>query len=388
MSKSKYVSKEGSLKNIINGYISISGIQKKIVGAYVAVSGVLKSFWSSDILVYYGNSIYGNISALDAKKQQIKGVSSDFYGAFLGGTGNSVAYDSTLSMVSIPQTGYGNIYDPNVGYNGVYIVMAGGISGAVATNAVVGYRGDTLNKSYGPLLSVARLDSGTVSFIKGKCVLIDGGRYNGIQSGVVNTTEAITQTFTKITLNPANAPRMQMASAALGDYAVLFGGGQYTANQYSNVNYWDSTLSVQTIAAPLSQARANPVAATINGYSIVAGGRTGSIIGNGIVSTVDAYDDTLTKLSSISSLTVAREGIRANVVNKKYVLFSGGYVSNTIRTDVVDVYDDTLTRLDPMILEQARGTHGTFDLGKYSVIGGGYNNDLGELDSVEVFTTK
>ena len=85
------------------------------------------------------------------------------------------------------------------------------------------------------------------------------------------------------------------------------------------------------LAPELSVKRERPVATSVGNYALFGGGHSGT----DYLSTVDAYDTSLTRTTP-TALSVARDGLSATTVGN-YALFGGGY-NGTDRLSTVDAY--------------------------------------------------
>ena len=122
-------------------------------------------------------------------------------------------------------------------------------------------------------------------------------------------------------------------------------------------------------APSLSQSTSSVCATTIENYALLNAGGSST-------STVDAYDDALTK-RQIESPSVAREFLAATTVGD-YALFGGGnmsiYTADTNRYETfatVDAYNGSLTRTTPTALSVKRYSLAATTVGGYALFGGG-----------------
>lgn len=104
----------------------------------------------------------------------------------------------------------------------------------------------------------------------------------------------------------------------LGSRALFAGGGQgglTTGGAFTTVDVYDEALT-RTVGTPLSTKRFFPAGATVGGHALFAGGtpRDGSLV-------VDAYDASLT-LTAAADLSSAQNSYAAAAVGG-YALFAG-----------------------------------------------------------------
>lgn len=119
--------------------------------------------------------------------------------------------------------------------------------------------------------------------------------------------------------------------------------------------FWCGEPAYYGEITPLSVARSGLAATTVGNYALFAGGSVGywgtsDASATGFV-TVDAYSTNLTKTTA-PSMGVKRSGLTATTVGN-YALFAGGQYnsgSSTYYNYTVDVYDNTLTKMSSLSL--------------------------------------
>lgn len=140
------------------------------------------------------------------------------------------------------------------------------------------------------------------------------------------------------TAAPFDSGGNQMASGAIGDYAVFAGG--YGHNGGAGVDAYTSEL-IHSRPYSLSEARACPTGASVGDYLLVAGGYYASSTRN----QVDTYDTEL-----VHGIATALSNSVASPLNgmvENHAVFAGGWVYNSgnpIMQKQVDAYDETLTK--------------------------------------------
>jgi len=131
------------------------------------------------------------------------------------------------------------------------------------------------------------------------------------------------------TLNGAEGKRL-MAVTKCGD-GVIFAGGIYSSSDTmrSTVEHV-TTAGVRTTLSPLSVARYSPMAGTLNGIAVVAGGSSATSQ-NGTTN-IDIYDSNKVKTTSPFSLSTARSHAAYETLNNTLYLFGGRSGGSTIAT--------------------------------------------------------
>lgn len=195
-----------------------------------------------------------------------------------------------------------------------------------------------------------------------------GGKYavfgGGGESSKTAYTDAYDSSLTKESIsNLSGDGRYNLAATGVGKYG-LFGGGYYMwfGDKYqSTVDAYDDALT-RTTAASLSSAKDNVSAASTKSFAFFAGGRG--------TTAVDAYDTNLTRTSA-APLQSGKTLAAAAGIAGEYVVFAGG--TSTTASTQVEVYDDHLTRVAALILPQGSWSQGAAGAGEMAVIAGGYS---------------
>lgn len=195
-----------------------------------------------------------------------------------------------------------------------------------------------------------------------------GGKYavfgGGGESSKTAYTDAYDASLTKASIsNLSGDGRYRLAATGVGKYG-LFGGGYYMwfGDKYqSTVDAYDDALT-RTTAASLSSAKDNVSAVSTKSYAFFAGGRG--------TTAVDAYDTSLTRTSA-APLQSGKTLAAAAGIAGEYVVFAGG--TSTTGSTQVEVYDDHLTRVAALILPQGSWSQGAAGAGEIAVIAGGYS---------------
>lgn len=169
--------------------------------------------------------------------------------------------------------------------------------------------------------------------------------------------------------------RRSFASTAVGDYAI-FGGGRNSSSVLSTVDAYDKTLT-RTAPNALATASAFNAAASVGDYALIGGGCTRvSASSSYSLSGVNSYDKSLTR--SIPTALYKAVYHLAAASFGDYALFGGGYGSSGISSSI-SVYDTSLTRTIGN-LATARQYLAATTVGNYALFGGG-----GATATVEAF---
>ena len=170
-----------------------------------------------------------------------------------------------------------------------------------------------------------------------------------------STAEAYSKSLTKTT--PAStwyAWRRDFATASVGKYGIV-AGGSYGSTPYSYVDAWDNAL-VNTRPNNLQQGTRYHAGASVGAYCLFAGGMKSSS-SSYEETTITAYDESLTRISTVTNLSVLRIYLGGASVGG-YALFGGGHQNNSgNRLEVVDAYNESLTRsIAPELSKRSNGS--------------------------------
>ena len=150
---------------------------------------------------------------------------------------------------------------------------------------------------------------------------------------------------------------------------------------YAILSSCTQILSYHGTATPLSKARGGLAATTVGNYALFGGGFDDS---SSVVSTVDAYDTSLTRTIP-TPLSMARHSLAATSVGN-YALFGGGFDDSSSVVSTVDAYDTSLTRTIPTPLSEARGWLAATSVGNYALFGGGFDDSSSVVSTVDAYT--
>ena len=198
---------------------------------------------------------------------------------------------------------------------------------------------------------------------------------NGKAKMIWPNTVAVRVTY----VAPLSVARDHLAATKVGNYA-LFGGGETTT--YSNdvgsytttavVDYYNTSL-VKGVASSLQLAREDPTGTYIGNYALFCGGsyytNSSDSTTSTVVSTVDAYNTSLTR-SSPTALSVSRSNIAGATFNGgNYTLLGGGSTGALKDSAAVDAYNASLTKTSPTSLSLA-GSKSAVAVGNYILFNG------------------
>ena len=173
-----------------------------------------------------------------------------------------------------------------------------------------------------------------------------------------------------------SAARDGMRAATVGKYALFAGGYGRSIFGYSVMSSVDAYNTSLTKSTPtkLSCTRCGHAAASVGGYALFAGGASSyNILGYyDLVSSVDAYDASLTR--SAAHIIGATAAIGGAAVGN-YALFAGGTFYEQINEDNVTsyvlAYDSSLTFTTAPWLSVARANVKGASVGNYALFAGG-----------------
>lgn len=168
-----------------------------------------------------------------------------------------------------------------------------------------------------------------------------------------------------VTALPASA--LCLAGGSTADHALFAGGAKamaYGASEINNVSAYDKTL-VRSLPAALSA-----VSKQFQGVS--CGGR---LLFPVFQTSVDAYNNDLTKSTIANGMSTARENSVFTAYNANYALLCGGYPS----TGAVDAFDGNLTHYTPASLTDATYEGRGACVGPYALFGGGVYNGTNDV---------
>lgn len=209
----------------------------------------------------------------------------------------------------------------------------------------------------------------------GEKLLFAGGTYYA-------TVSAYTPEFTVLSVPNMSVSRDRMGSGSVGCYALFAGGRISDSSETNTVDAYDADLTRRSVTG-LGQAKWGPLAESINGYFLLAGGAHG----DAYFTSADAYDTDLTRTVPASLNTPHQYSIA--VRSKTHILMGGGASSFGNAINTMEAYDAGLTRLTADAMRVSRRNTAAARAGDYGLYGGGYTNasTLARTDTVDAFGT-
>lgn len=260
---------------------------------------------------------------------------------------------------------------------GNYMVFAGGFQYTTSTTGTVDAYNKSLTRST-PTTITSRADLAATSV--GEYALFGGGDTNN-SSSMTNKMEAYNGSLTKSTPSSLTSSVEYLAATTVGNYAIFAGGSAYSGYpvKKDTVDAYDSSLTKVSSVNKLSTATYALAATTIGDYALFGGGWS--------TSSVAAYNKSLTKTVP-TSLSKARAQLTAATVGK-YAIFAGGYTDDSGGSDTVDIYDDSLTLISSTTLSAYKYKHCGVSLGDYALFGGGIDPNTSSANGssriIEIF---
>lgn len=201
----------------------------------------------------------------------------------------------------------------------------------------------------------------------GDAALFAGGQ--DYQGNNLKTIEVYYQNFLhdESTLSLPDAVHV-FAGVTFGNYAIFAGGQGNNTKPVSAAAF--SANWTRTILSNLSSPGSTISAACNSNYAIFAGG----YLDSGISSSVTAYDSTLVKATSPSSLSSGRAWIASGTAGD-YALFVGGETSDGNAAATSEAYDKNLVKVTAQDYTWGVRAAAATSLGSYLIVfGGGWGN--------------
>lgn len=383
MAKRMYAGVNGTGKKIKKGYVGVDGICRKIKKAYIGVGGIARQVFTGGTLVYFGK-----ITQMEKAIYNMSAQSVDGYAFFVGGsilssnglttTNKAYAFDHALvrhdasnlssskgnmgtarlenkaffcngAYKAADYSGYTDVYDANLTYQSVWMLVQRGAPGTAATEGHV---------------------------------VVAGGNGTG-GNGKTAFVEAISKELTRTTLDDLPNKVSNVGGVAAGGKALICGGRTGSdSNSYTNVvTAYDDNL-VKSSAPALAVAGCEFATAEVGNFGLVAGG---ACVNSGYLSTVNVYDKNLVRTIA-APLSVARRGFQGTTVDA-FAVFGGGWSSQTMYSNV-DVYDESLVKTTATPLSEAKFGVAAASVGDNVLFIGGYNQKSEINPDVEVYILK
>lgn len=230
---------------------------------------------------------------------------------------------------------------------------------------------------YGAITSLSASRARHAATTVGDYALFGGGQNTALQSRV----DAYSPSLTRTSATNLSRARRWLTAAAVGEYALFAGGSNLSITRYTTVDGYDSSLTKVSSVPDITSSRHCLAATSVGNYALFGGGRASS----SDISTVNAYNTSLTR-TTLTALSTARYDLTATTVGN-YALFGGGYASESM--DTVDAYDNSLTMIIPTVLSSPRQKPAATTVGNYALFGGGWNSrQLNPVsDTVDAYDT-
>lgn len=376
-------------------YIGVGNKARSVKAVYIGVNGKARLCWKRPGVYKYA----GTVSNHSLNRYGMCGGSIGNYALFAGGayyntTNKAFVYSTTIDTYnsSLTKTSVVNLSikrDSAASETTVnHVLFAGGYDSTASTkylNIVDGYD-TTLSRSSITRLSVGRADCAATYVAPGidtRYALFAGGVSSA--SATTNTIDIYNRNSTLLTTMRLSENKVTVGAC---NGSAIFAGGKTVPSVMDPV-YTDTVDAFNTILTSLSvskltEARDVSAAGSVGRYALFAGGSTNS---NDYTTTVEAYDDSLTKTTLSSGLSVAVGEEMCSASINGYLLFAGGEYRTASYTTVVNVYDKHLTRTTSTKLRNGRYNASSV-VGNYALFAGGYGNKTypTAVDAYEVYT--
>lgn len=282
---------------------------------------------------------------------------------FFGGGGGELSYYGKATPLTASRDRGAGASAGDVAY------LAGGYSSSsgsyVASGAMERYTADLVKLQDSGYPGGAIYDLTGISF--NNYALFAGGRDGSANvTTLVATIDASgTQKYFQL-----NFGRSKTAAAVAGDHVLFAGGYDSYSGPSGAVDAFDKSLTKVSSYMFLGTYRHGLAGIDAGNHALFAGGQ--KVVDDTAVYTdvVEAYDASLTR-STVTTLILARHSLSAAKAGK-YALFAGGFSSSYDYNDTIDVYDESLVYYVGVgKLSYARSRIGAASLGDYAIFAGG-----------------
>lgn len=315
------------------GYIGVNGKARRIIKGYIGVNGKAQQFYG------FQEQPAGNYNTINEAKASIMAASLPDYAVFAGGK------------------------------------VGTGVKTSVCAVNTIGIRSNVTD------LTTGRYDGAGAA--TNKYILFAGGASSNY------TVEGFDNNLIKLTNSmQLGSYRYLIAGASTNDY-IYFAGGASSRSSLSSATFYSTVYAYNTSLARtsptgLTTSRAKLIGVSCNNKAVFAGGYNKN---SGSVTTIDAYDNGGSKITStITNLSNARHDLAAAATDS-YILFAGGYLDggSTPCRISVEAYNSGLTKLDSAANLSVRRTRlAGARMGDYMVFAGG-NDDSNYLNTIDVY---
>ena len=185
------------------------------------------------------------------------------------------------------------------------------------------------------------------------------------------------------TITALNTARYSLAATSVGNYA-LFGGG-YTTKSVSTVDAYNDSLT-RTDATSLSKARYQFAATSIASYALFGGGLGTS--STDARTEVDAYNTSITRQSVSNGIWYSRYDLAASSVGN--IAFFGGGRNSNGALNYVSAFDSSLSYTNANQLTNTKFQLAATTVGDYALFGGGFysSNYYATVDALNTSYTR
>ena len=368
MAKKAYIGVSSKARKVKKIYIGVSGKARKVKKGYIGVGGKARLFFSGsgEVAKYNVMTIVGRgfLAATHVGNYAI-------FGGGNGGDSTADGFNTSLTYFKYENLSYGRAALAATTVGG-YALFGGG-----STSGRYGGPRDYVDhydqyRTHGYMLSGYGLSEEREELAAttvGSYALFGGGDGN---SSLCNTVDSYNGSLTHGTTGDLVYPRQKLAATTVGSYALFGGGCNHNSTGYSYMDAYNSSLTKNTSVSSLSYSACSLAATHVGNYAIFAGGGND---GYSTYKTVNAYNSSLTR-SIVSDLSVSRTSLAATAIGE-FALFGGGgscYTGgsgNTYKANV-DTYDTSLTKGVAGDLIDARTQLAATTVGNYAIFGGGY----------------
>lgn len=365
MAKAVYYGIGDVARKVKKMYYGVNGVARKVKKGYIGVNGVARLFFSGEGKL----SLYGMVGSTTGSRGQYPAATTlgNHVLATGGNTGSNNkgdAIDTSLTITALPTMAYGRTRHAGA-TAGNYALFACGWAGdedsdgdQVYTNTVDVY--DSSLTRLSPITggdfvrSLGGASAGT------NAVFAGGYRSGSSTMQARDSAWAISSTLTRTTLTKFSIGKREMGSATFRNYAV-FGPGSSRYGLTTSVDIYDDSLTKLSTVPYASGVGSSCGAA-------VAGGNAYVIFGGGDLDVYDgtntavAFDASFTKIT-ISTLSFSHYDVPATSAGD-FAIFSIGLQTTA--------YDANLTKSQPERYTSRNNTRTwAKPLGDYALFGGG-----------------
>jgi hypothetical protein len=160
------------------------------------------------------------------------------------------------------------------------------------------------------------------------------------------------------------------AYAKVGSFALIAGGFEFGGSLVSTVDAYDTSLT-RSVPTALTSVRGFLASASVGNFALFAGGISNQ-------QSVNTYNTSLTRSTASNLFNSA--SYSSGSFSSTFALFAGGEVTN-----LVTAYNTGLTRTQPTNLSLARGRIGSSSVNNHFVLIGGRDSNLISTNVVDIY---